>query len=92
MEKTTCGTCAYFHQHYGISEGKIFRLHCGHCAYPRMRNKRPTANACEHYVFAQPDEDTFVSKQYLTKELLQHLLNMELLPPIEDAPTFPYKK
>ena len=86
MENPTCQTCARFHQHYGISEGKIFRLHCGHCVYPKMRNKRPTATACQHYVFAPPEEDNFVSRHYLTKKLLQHILNMELMPPIEDAP------
>ena len=92
MEHSTCETCLHFRRHYGISDGRIFRIHCGHCVYPKTRRKQPTANACQFYEPTTPVEDAFVTKHYLTKELLQHLLNMELLPPIEDAPTFPYKK
>ena len=87
MEKITCRSCAHFHQHYGLAAGRIFRVHCGHCTYPKIRHKRPTANTCQYYASAPPDEDEFVSKEYLSKALLQHLLNMELLPPIEDTPT-----
>ena len=86
MEKITCKTCVHFRQHYGISEGRIFRIHCGHCTFPKVRTKRPDANACQHYTLAPPDEDAFVSREYLTKSLLQYLLTLELLPTIADSP------
>jgi len=89
MEKTTCQTCVYFRQHYGISEGRIFRLHFGHCIFSRIKTKQPSANACPQYAFAPPRENEFVSKEYLSKALLRRVLEMELLPTIEDSPIPP---
>ena len=92
MEKTTCESCAHFHPHYGISGGQIFRIHCGHCAYPKIRHKRPTTNACQHYTPGSPDEHDAVTKEYLCKTLLHYCLSLQLLPPIEDAPIRPSGK
>ena len=87
MENPTCKTCAYFHQHYGISGGRIFRIHCGHCTYPKLRHKRPSTNACQYYALGLPDENDSVSKEYLCKALLHHCLSLQILPPIEDETT-----
>lgn len=43
------------------------------------------SQSCEHYEFAPPYSDDFATKKYLTKELLQYVLHLELLPEIEDA-------
>ena len=40
--------------------------------------------ACENYAFSPPDENSFASKEYLSRELLQHVLSLDLLPEIID--------
>ena len=85
MNNETCKTCTYFHQHYILSEGKIMRVYCGHCTFPKIRNRRPFNKACENYVYAPPDEEAFADKKYLVKEMVRNLFKMEILPPIEDA-------
>ena len=82
MDKKCCGSCEYFYQHYILNGRKIVRVYCGHCTYHRIRTHRPDRDACEHYLPAPPDEAAFVSKEYLSKELLQYVLNLELLPEI----------
>ena len=85
MEQLTCSTCAYFKQHYALDERKIFRVYCGHCTALRAKGKRPDTKSCEQYIPKEPDEDAFVTKEYLSKELLAYMMEMELLPRIEDA-------
>lgn len=85
MEKKFCKNCLYFHQHYALDKQKIFRVYCGHCTLRNPKRKRPDTIACDNYVPTPPDECAFVSKEYLSKELLQYLLHLELLPKIEDA-------
>ena len=85
MEKNYCRDCVHFHQHYALNERKIFRVYCGHCMQHKARRKRPDTVACDDFAPAPPDEDAFATKEYLSKELLQYLLHLELLPQIEDA-------
>ena len=85
MEKTFCKNCVHFRQHYALDKRHIFRVYCGHCTFPKVRRKRPDAAACEQYTPAAPDESAFATKEYLSKELLQYLLRLELLPEIRDA-------
>jgi len=84
LDKQTCKSCQYYHQHYAFSEGCIHRAFCGHCTFGRCKTKRPYTAACENYIYTAPDENAFVSKEYLSKALLLRVLNMELLPPIEE--------
>ena len=51
----------------------------------KAKKKKPDAIACDGFTPALPDEDAFATKEYLSKELLQYLLSLELLPQIEDA-------
>ena len=83
MSEKLCQNCKYFLQHFTLDERKIFRVYCGHCTFSRARQKRPDAKACENFAAGCAQEDTFVSKEYLSKELLQYMLNLELLPEIE---------
>ena len=85
MEKLICKNCAHFYQHYAFDNQQIFRIYCGHCALKHPKNKKPDAPACASFVPAPPDENAFATKEYLSKELLQYLLSLELLPKIEDA-------
>ena len=85
MGEKRCGSCYYFLQHYTLDSRKIFRVYCGHCTFDRVRRKQPDTKACEHYLQGLPQEDAFASKEYLSKELLQYVLNLERLPEVEDG-------
>ena len=85
MDKVFCKDCVHFRQHYALDQRKIFRVYCGHCMLRHTRRRRPDAAACDGFAPAPPDESAFATKEYLSKELLQYLLHLELLPQIEDA-------
>ncbi len=84
MSEQHCADCRYYLQHYTFDKHKIFRVCCGHCIYSRVRRKQPEAKACENFAPGSPQEDAFASKEYLSKELLQYMLSLELLPEIKD--------
>ena len=84
MEQNICKTCQYFRQHYSLDQRKIFRVYCGHCTFDRPRRKKPDTPACNNYLPGPLQEDAFVSREYLSKELLNYVLTLELLPEIED--------
>ena len=84
MDNTFCKTCAHYRQHYTFDQRKIFQVYCGHCTFLRARRKRPDAKACEYFAPGTSQESAFVTKEYLSKELLTYLLNLELLPEIHD--------
>jgi len=51
--EAVCANCKRYHQHYGIFEGdngKVAPINCGHCVYPRMKERKPGTAACEHYI------------------------------------------
>lgn len=85
MQKNTCSTCAYYHQHYAFDQRKIFRVHFGHCTNQRVKAKRPDSEICGNYMRAEPDETAFVTKEYLSKELLEYMMKLELLPEIHNV-------
>ena len=87
MQQLTCKSCAYYKQHYAFDKRKIFRVYCGHCTYLRARTRRPDAKICDDYMQGEPDETAFVAKEYLSKELLNYVLQLELLPEIYDEAT-----
>ena len=82
MDKESCKNCAYYRQHYTFDHRKIFRVYCGHCTYQRARTKRPDAKACENYLPSESAEKAFVTKEYLSKALLEYMVKLELLPGI----------
>ena len=84
MEDQRCRNCNFFIQHYALKDGQLFRVHCGHCTFSRVRRKQPDTSVCENYKPGGANEDAFVTKEYLCKELLSYVLNMELLPDIQD--------
>jgi len=85
MDNPSCKTCAYYRHHYTFDHRKIFRVYCGHCTYQKARTKRPDAKACGNYLLSESVENAFVTKEYLSRALLEYLLNLELLPEIYDA-------
>ena len=84
MEQNTCKSCVHYRQHYALNQRKIFRVHCGHCTYLKVKTKRPDAKGCEHYQQTELDEAAFVSKEYLSKALLDYMMSLDLLPEIGD--------
>lgn len=88
MNEPQCKSCTFFRQHYTLSENKLIEVNCGHCAYTRPKKRNPKAWACDNYAPGHGTADAFVTKTYLSKALLHHILNMELLPPIgtEEVP------
>ena len=83
MCERQCKECQYYLRHYTLDKRKIFRVYCGHCTFSRVRRKLPDTKACENFIPGPPQEDAFASKEYLSKELLQYVLSLELLPEIE---------
>ena len=83
MNDQRCKNCHYFSQHYTFDTRKIFRVYCGHCTYATPRRKQPDSKACENFAPGPRDEDAFATKEFLSKELLQNVLSLELLPEIE---------
>ena len=86
MDGMACCNCDHYIRHYALKGGRLYRVHCGHCTYTRVRRKQPDTPACENFREGEPDDKAFVSKHYLTKELLRFVLEMELLPEIEEHP------
>ncbi len=84
MEEQRCADCHYYLQHYTLDNKRIFRVFCGHCTLYPAKRKRPDTKSCEHFVPGSPQKDAFATKEYLSKELLQYLLHLELLPTIEE--------
>ena len=85
MSDKYCKDCKYFLQHYTFNKRELFRIHCGHCTLNRARFKNPDTAACKNCAPGTPQEDAFVSKEYLSKQLLQYMLQLELLPEITTA-------
>ena len=84
MQENQCKDCENYLQHYALNKRKLYRVYCGHCTCFPAKRKRPDAAACELFHPGTPDTDAFASKEYLSKELLQYLLQLELLPPIHN--------
>ncbi len=82
----TCENCTHYLRHYILNSGKLCRIYCGHCTYAKPKTKKPDAPSCQYYAPKSPDEEIYVTREYLTKELLGHFLSLELLPEIPDAP------
>ena len=85
MINQQCKKCQYYLQHYTLDKRKIFRVYCGHCTFGKAKRKLPDAKACQSFVPRPPQEEAFVSKEYLSKELIQYMLRLELLPEIKDS-------
>ena len=60
-------------------------MNCGHCTCKRVKRKQPDAKACDDYMQKDPQESAFVTKEYLSKVLLEYMMQLELLPEIYDA-------
>ena len=85
MQEKQCCQCQHYRPHYTLDKRKIFRVFCGHCTLRKAKRKLPDAKACESFIPSPPQEEAFVNKEYLSKELLHYMLRLDLLPEIEDT-------
>ena len=85
MDNHFCNTCTHYRQHYTFDHHKIFRVYCGHCTYRKPKTKRPDSKACKYYLQSEAEGNAFVTKEYLSKALLEYVLGLELLPEIFDS-------
>jgi len=84
MEQSKCKHCQYYIQHYALRHGRLIQVYCGHCTWKTPKTKRPDRKACEHFEEGEKDSEQFVSKEFLSKRLLEKVLSMELLPEIDE--------
>jgi len=80
INKSTCSSCKYFIQHYTLLNGHLNEVDCGHCIKPRVKTRKPETAACGHYAVKSPDKEALVSREYLTRALLEKLLSLQLAP------------
>ena len=83
MKQNICGQCEHFHRHYVLDEQALMPACCGHCVYPRLKNRRPDAPACGNYVMGE--RKLPVSKHFLTMELVRWVQSLELPPEIREG-------
>ena len=83
MEKT-CKDCKYFYQHYGLIDGKLFCIRCGHCVRGRVKHRRPDMDACDAFEQGNTEWARAVPKDRMTKTVLDYLL--EIRPRDQEAP------
>lgn len=86
MSELTCKDCMHYVQHYSLDKRKLYRVFCGHCKLFPTKRKNQTTPACENFSPGDADTKAFATKEYLSKELLQYVLEMELLPEITELP------
>ena len=57
VEKSCCGTCVHYHQHYILQEGgRPYPLWYGHCHTPRAKRRTPD-EICPYWKPAERAED-----------------------------------
>ena len=83
-EKQVCKNCKFYIQHYGLNSKGLYTVYCGHCSVYPPKKKEPCKKACDRFEPGTPDKDAFATKEYLAKELLKYVLNLPLLPEIEE--------
>ena len=84
MNELKCENCKYFLQHYVMRNNKLSYVYCGHCTFDRVKRRYPDRPACEHFIRGELDKERFATKEFLSKELFKYILDLDLLPNIEE--------
>lgn len=87
MPDLFCGNCAHYRQHYILSKACCEGVNCGHCVYPRLKHRKPNDKVCTNYQYRNnppglPNRQQVI--QFLTKEMLQYILSIDLPPEIKN--------
>lgn len=48
--EAVCANCQHYYQHYTYYDGAYNPVNCGHCAYGRIKHRRP-GESCERFLF-----------------------------------------
>lgn len=81
MEQPVCKDCTHFRQHFILDEQSCSAVSCGHCAYPRLKYRRPDEKVCPHFqAGAHPLPDRAKVVHYLTTEILDYVMGLALPP------------
>jgi len=46
-----CANCKHYCQHYSLGSklSSPYWVNCGHCIFPRLKNRKPDCKVCEHF-------------------------------------------
>ncbi len=58
MTEPQCKHCTHFHQHYVLISRGFATADCGHCSFPRLKNRSPGTLACVYFQPIHPEEWT----------------------------------
>ena len=61
METKQCKRCHHYIQHYGLKEGRLFPVYCGHCAQGKPKRRLPDAESCQQFIPGEADTEAFVT-------------------------------
>lgn len=81
MNKNTCGQCGHFRRHYVLDEQSCTAVCCGHCVFPRVKNRRPDTPSCQYFV--AEERKLPAHKHFLTIELIRWVQSLEMPPEIQ---------
>lgn len=85
MEDRICKNCRHFKQHYTFSENRCHWVDCGHCVKRKGKSRSVWSKGCEF--FEQREESVeLITKQFLSKRLLEYALSLDLPPEITGEP------
>lgn len=82
--KKTCKDCKHFYQHYGLIDGKLYCIRCGHCGKGRVKHRRPDGAACDAFEAGKTEWELAAPKDGMMKTVLDYLL--EMMPRDKEAP------
>ena len=71
MDQHKCSDCKYYVQHYAKINNQGYRsVYCGHCHFPRAKNRKPDSPACEKFSELPPStpslEDQCIRRMFKT--------------------------
>lgn len=87
MDTATCKNCVHFYQHYTLTQSRATPIDCGHCAFPRLKKRRPGTPACVHFSLRSSEgmlPDRTAVRDFLTVDILEYIKNLELPPEVEE--------
>ncbi len=56
-EEAVCANCRHYVQHYTVERKLAFPTNCGHCVYPRLKDRRPGTAACGYFEKRRKEDD-----------------------------------
>ena len=91
MIEPVCQNCQHFYRHYIIDSQRCTPVNCGHCCFPGLKRRKPDDKGCVHFLAREepvdlPDRRGVID--FLTKEMLEHILTLNLPPEVDEDEGF----